>query len=84
MVLGKLECSAQSLSHVRLFMTPWTTARQASLSITNSQGLLKLMSIESVMPGRREEKGTTEDEMVTPFPIWNQSVVPCPVLTVAS
>ena len=35
---------------VRLFATPWTAARQASLSITNSQSLLKLMSIESVMP----------------------------------
>ena len=42
--------SVQSLSHVRLFETPWTTACQASLSITNSQSLLKLMSIESVMP----------------------------------
>ena len=42
--------SVQSLSRVRLFATPWTTARQASLSITNSQNLLKLMSIESVMP----------------------------------
>ena len=42
--------SAQSLSHVRLFATPWTAARQASLSITNSQSLLKLMPIESVMP----------------------------------
>ena len=42
--------SAQSLSHVRLSETPWTAARQASLSITNSQSLLKLMSIESVMP----------------------------------
>ena len=40
----------QSLSRVRLFATPWTTARQASLSISNSQSLLKLMSIESVMP----------------------------------
>ena len=40
----------QSLSHVRLFVTPWTTARQASLSITNSQSLLKLMSIDVVMP----------------------------------
>ena len=39
----------QSLSHVRLFATPWTTARQASLSITNSWSLLKLMSIKSVM-----------------------------------
>ena len=42
--------SVQSLSHVRLFVTPWTAARQASLSTTNSQSLLKLMSIESVMP----------------------------------
>ena len=42
--------SVQSLSRVRLFETPWTAARQASLSITNSQSLLKLMSIESVMP----------------------------------
>ena len=41
--------SVQSLSHVQLFVTPWTTARQASLSITNSQSLLKLMSIESLM-----------------------------------
>ena len=40
----------QSLSHVRLFATPWTAACQASLSITKSQSLLKLMSIESVMP----------------------------------
>ena len=39
-----------SLSHVQLFATPWTAAHQASLSITNSQSLLKLMSIESVMP----------------------------------
>ena len=38
------------LSHVQLFSTPWTTAHQASLSITNSQSLPKLMSIESVMP----------------------------------
>ena len=37
-------------SHVRLLVTPWTVAHQASLSITNSQSLLKLMSIESVMP----------------------------------
>ena len=41
--------SVQSLSRVLLFATPWTAARQASLSITNSQSLLKLMSIESVM-----------------------------------
>ena len=42
--------SVQSLSHVRLFATPWTAALQASLSITNSQSLLKLMSIGSEMP----------------------------------
>ena len=42
--------SVQLLSHVQLFATPWTAARQASLSITNSQNLFKLMSIESVMP----------------------------------
>ena len=42
--------SVQSLSHVLLFATPWTAARQASLSITNFQSLLKLMSITSVMP----------------------------------
>ena len=41
--------SVQSLSRVQLFVTPWTAARQASLSITHSQSLLKLMSIESVM-----------------------------------
>ena len=42
--------SVQSLSHVRLSATPWIVARQASLSITNSRSLPKLMSIESVMP----------------------------------
>ena len=42
--------SVQSLSHVALFATPWTGAHQASLCITNSRSLLKLMSIESVMP----------------------------------
>ena len=41
--------SVQLLSHVQLFATPWITAHQASLSITNSQSSLKLMSIESVM-----------------------------------
>ena len=42
--------SVQSFSHVQLFMTPWTTAFQASWSFTNSQSLLKLIFIESVMP----------------------------------
>ena len=40
-------------SRVRLFATPWTAAHQASLSVTNSQSLLKLMSIESVMPSNQ-------------------------------
>ena len=48
---GLSNCSSvQLLSRVQLFVTPWTAARQACLSITNFQSLLKLMSIESVMP----------------------------------
>ena len=43
-------CSVQSLSRVRLFVTPWTAAPQAPLSSTISQSLLKFMSIELVMP----------------------------------
>ena len=50
MLLCPLFSSVQLLSHVWLFATSWTTAHQASLSITNSQSLLKLVSIESVMP----------------------------------
>ena len=42
--------SVQSLSHVQLFVTPWSAACQASLSMANSQSLLKLTSIESLMP----------------------------------
>ena len=45
-----LSQSVQPLSCIRLFSTPWTAAHQASMSITNSQSLFKLMSIESVMP----------------------------------
>ena len=48
--IRKYFSSVQLLSHVQLFATPWTAARQASLSITNSQSLLKLMSIEPVVP----------------------------------
>ena len=48
--MATIRSSVQSLTCVRLFATPWTTARQASLSITNSQSSLKLMSIESVIP----------------------------------
>ena len=46
---GEFLCSVQSLSRVRLFVTPWTAAHQAFLSITNSRSLFKLMSIELVM-----------------------------------
>ena len=49
-IFFKIFSWVQSLSHIWLFATPWTVAHQASLSITNSQSLLKLMSIESVMP----------------------------------
>ena len=52
-ILNKIDMnisSVQSLSHVRLFATPWTAARQASLSITNSRSSLRLTSIELVMP----------------------------------
>ena len=58
--------SVQSLSSARLFATPWTTAYQASLSITNSQSLLKLMSIEAMMP-------STISSSVIPFSRFNLS-----------
>ena len=45
--------SVQSLSRVRLFATPWTAARQASLSITDSQSLLRLMLVESHVESRK-------------------------------
>ena len=47
-----LSPSVHSLSRVWLFVTPWTAAHQASLSITNTRSLIKLMSIESVMPSK--------------------------------
>ena len=50
--LGLQFSSVQSLSHVRLLATQWTAAHQVSLSITNSQSLLKFMSTESVMPSK--------------------------------
>ena len=49
-MLAPGSCSVQLLSHVRLIVTQWTAACHASLSITNSRSLLKLLSIESVMP----------------------------------
>ena len=51
LTLGQFS-SVQLLNHVWLFETPWTAARQASLSITNSRSSLKLMCIESVMPSK--------------------------------
>ena len=48
--MNYLFSSVQLLSRARLFVAPWTAARQASLSITNSRSLLRLMSIEAVMP----------------------------------
>ena len=50
LVDNRVLCLVESLSHVRLFAAPWIAARQASLSITNFRSLLKLMSIELVMP----------------------------------
>ena len=50
LIKNSLCCVLSRFSRVRLFATPWTAALQASLSITNSWSLLKLMSIESVMP----------------------------------
>ena len=49
-IIYNMLSSVQSLSRVQLFVTPWTAAHQASLSITNSWSLLKLISIDSVMP----------------------------------
>ena len=53
MIMKEIEVVVQSLSHVRLFVTPWTAACQASLSFTIFRSLLKLMSIESVMPSNQ-------------------------------
>ena len=53
MILSKVVTTVQFISRVQLLATPWTTAQQASLSITNSQGLLKVICIESVIPPNR-------------------------------
>ena len=60
--------SVQSLSHVQLFATPWTAACQASLSSTNSWSLLKLMSIESVMPSNHLISGIPFSSCLQSFP----------------
>ena len=71
--------SVQSLSRVWLFATPWTAARQASLSITNSWSLLKLMSIELVMPSNHLILCRPLLFPPSIFPIirvfWNESVL---------
>ena len=61
--------SLQLLSHVRLFATPWTAAGQASLSITNSQSLLKLLSIELVMPSTTSSSGIPFSSCLQSFPV---------------
>ena len=60
----------QSLSHVRRFAALWTVARQASLSITNSRSLLKLMSIESVMPSNHLVLCYPFSPCLQSFPSW--------------
>ena len=59
--------SAQLLSGVKLFVTPWTAAHQTSLSITNYQSLLKLTSFESVMPS---------NHLILCHPILSPSIFP--------
>ena len=72
--------SVQSLSRVQLLATPWTTALQASLSITNSQSLLKLMLIELVMPSNHLNLCLSLLLLPSIFPsirvISNESVLP--------
>ena len=63
-----LNVFVQLLSCVRRFVTPWTTARQASLSITNSWSLLRLMSIESVMPSSHVILCCPLSSCLQPFP----------------
>ena len=58
--------SVQLLSRVQLFVTPWTAARQASLSVTNSQSMLQLMSIKSLMPS---------NHLIRP-PLWHRPIIP--------
>ena len=60
--------SVQLLSHVRLFATPWTAARQASLPITNSWSLPKLMSIELVMPSNHLIPCITVGKLLSTLP----------------
>ena len=90
-VIKLLACfsSVQSLGRVQLFATPWTAARQASLSITSSWTLLKLMSFESVMPSNHLIRGHFESwvifhcvyvpQLSYPFTCrWTSRLLPCP------
>ena len=61
-------CCCQSLSHAQLFVSPWTTARQASLSFTISWSLLKLMSIESVIHPTISSSGNPFSSSPQSFP----------------
>ena len=66
--------SVQSLSHVQLFVTPWIAAHQASLPITNSQSLLKHMSITSVMPSFPASESSSESVLRISLPkYWSFS-----------
>ena len=65
--------SVQSLNRVRLFVTPWTTACQTSLSITNSRSLLKLMSIELVMPSSQPSHPLSSPSPPAPNSFQHQS-----------
>ena len=80
MTYTALTYTVQLLSRVRLFATPWTTACQASLSITNSWSLPKLMSIESVMPSNHLILCRPLLLLPSIFPnigvFWNESALP--------
>ena len=72
--------SVQSLTRVRVFATPWTATRQASLSITNSRSLFKVMSIESVMPSNQFTFGhylsgrSIEQQLMTWLSDWTELI----------
>ena len=73
---GHFCTSLQSLSHVQLFVIPWTAACQASLSITNSQSMFKLMSIESVMPSNHLILCCPLPSRLQSFPVSGVSSMP--------
>ena len=62
--------SVQSFSHIWLSVTPWTAALQASLSITNSRSLLKLMSIKSMLPSNHPSSVIPFSSCLQSFPVW--------------